>query len=82
MNRLRTASYIGLAVGIVISVAGGALGSTIYGGSCPAASYPCHPAPPTEDVVGGYLFYLGVVVVMVSLVVLVYSFKREPSVVV
>jgi len=81
MDRLRTASYIGLVVGVIVSVVGGALESTVYG-CVPSANVPCHPSPPPEVVLGGYVFYLGVVVIIVSLVVLVFSLKRQPSVVV
>ena len=82
MNRLRTASYAGLALGIVISIVGGALGSTVYGGTCSVNLSPCQYTPPLEDVLGGYLFYLGVVVIIVSLVALVFSLTRQSSVVV
>ena len=82
LNRLRTASYVGLLVGVIISVVGGGLASTIYGGSCSANLSPCQYTPPPEDVLGDYLFYLGVVVIIVSLVALVFSLTRQPSVVV
>jgi len=82
MNRLRLASYVCLAVGVIISVVGGRLGMTLYGGSCSAAFYPCHPSPPPEVVLGGYLLYLGAVAVVASLIALVFSFLRQPSVVV
>jgi len=72
VDRLRTASYIGLVAGVIISVVGGALGSTIYGGTCSVNLSPCQYTPPLEDVLGGYVFYLGVVVIIVSLVVLVF----------
>jgi hypothetical protein len=82
MDGLRIASFVGLAAGIVILVAGGSMASTIYGGTCSAALSPCQYTPPPEDVLGGYLFYSGVVVVVVALVVLAFSLSRQPSVVV
>jgi len=82
MNRLRVASYVGLVVGVIVSVVGGALGSTVYGGTCSVNLSPCQYTPPPEDVLGGYLFYLGVVAVLISLAGLVFSLARQPSVVV
>ena len=77
MNGLRTASYVGLGTGIIISFVGGALGSAIYG-CVPPANVTCNPSPSPEDIIGGYLFYSGVVLIIASLVVLVISWNVNP----
>jgi hypothetical protein len=82
MNRLRVASYVGLVAGIFISIVGGAFGSTIYGGTCSANLSLCQYTPPPNDVLGGYLLYLGAIAIIISLVVLGFSLTRQPSVVV